>query len=192
MRINEIFYSIQGEGFHSGTPAIFIRFSGCNIHCPFCDTSHFEYKDITQEEIIKEVIKYPASLVVLTGGEPSLQVNRPFVQLLKDAGKYVAIETNGTRELPENIDWVTVSPKEQFVGQHAHTIIKNANELKVIYNGIDMPKTFGITADYNYLQPCDTGDKNKNEQIIRQLIDYIKIDTKWKISLQTQKILSVR
>lgn len=96
-KINEIFYSLQGEGYHTGTPAIFVRFSGCNLKCDFCDTQHEEGKMMTDDEIIAEVKKYPAVTVVLTGGEPSLWIDDELIDRLHQAGKYVTIETNGTR-----------------------------------------------------------------------------------------------
>ena len=95
-KINEIFYSLQGEGYHTGTPAIFVRFSGCNLKCDFCDTQHEEGTMMTDEEIITKVKKYPAVTVVLTGGEPSLWIDDQLIDLLHQAGKYVTIETNGT------------------------------------------------------------------------------------------------
>ena len=97
-KINEIFYSLQGEGFHTGTPAVFVRFSGCNLRCTFCDTQHQEGKMMSSQEIVDEVNKYPlAPLIVLTGGEPSLFIDEAFVEELKQKiGKTIAIETNGT------------------------------------------------------------------------------------------------
>ena len=111
-KINEIFYSLQGEGYHTGTPAVFIRFSGCNLKCSFCDTRHEEGVLMSDDEIIAEVGKYPAVTVILTGGEPSLWIDEAFIDRLHQAGKYVCIETNGTNPLPKNIDWVTCSPKQ--------------------------------------------------------------------------------
>ena len=96
-KINEIFYSLQGEGFHTGTPAVFIRFSGCNLKCSFCDTQHEEGVLMSDEEILDAVGEYPATTVILTGGEPSLWIDREFVDRLHRIGKYVCIETNGTR-----------------------------------------------------------------------------------------------
>ena len=110
-KINEIFYSLQGEGYHTGTPAIFVRFSGCNLKCDFCDTQHEEGKMMTDDEIIAEVKKYPAVTVVLTGGEPSLWIDDELIDRLHQAGKYVTIETNGSRPLPSDIVWVTCSHK---------------------------------------------------------------------------------
>ena len=110
-KINEIFYSLQGEGFHVGTPAVFVRFSGCNLKCEFCDTRHGEGVMMSDEEILEQVCQYPCKTVILTGGEPGLWVDEDLVAALHKAGKYVCIETNGTCVLPESIDWVTCSPK---------------------------------------------------------------------------------
>lgn len=109
-KINEIFYSLQGEGFHVGTPAVFVRFSGCNLECEFCDTRHEEGVMMSDEEILEQVCQYPCKTVILTGGEPGLWVDEDLVAALHKAGKYVCIETNGTCVLPESIDWVTCSP----------------------------------------------------------------------------------
>ncbi|WP_303633409.1 7-carboxy-7-deazaguanine synthase QueE, partial [uncultured Muribaculum sp.] len=106
--INEIFYSIQGEGVNAGVPAIFLRFSGCNLKCPFCDTSHQTGNPMSLDDIMHEVSRYNASLVVLTGGEPSLFIDDAIVEALHNAGKTIAIETNGTHPLPAGIDHVTL------------------------------------------------------------------------------------
>ena len=155
-RINEIFHSLQGEGFHTGTPAVFVRFSGCNLRCAFCDTQHQEGKMMSLEEIAEEVNKYPnAPLLVLTGGEPSLCIDEDFVQAIKNTGKFVAIETNGTRPIPNNIDWVTLSPKTGFDGGDVEPcILKKCDELKVVYLGQDLKQYDGIKADHKFLQPC--------------------------------------
>ena len=115
-RINDIFYSIQGEGHNTGRAAVFIRFAGCNLRCGFCDTEFDTYREMTDEEIIAEVSRYKVSrcensLVVLTGGEPTLQADEAFVDLLHQHGFEVAMESNGTRPATQNLDWLTVSPK---------------------------------------------------------------------------------
>lgn len=116
-KINEIFYSLQGEGRHTGVPSVFVRFSGCNLRCPFCDTRHEEGRMMSDAEIFAEVARYPGEWVILTGGEPGLWIDEEFVTSLKKAtGKRVAIETNGTRPLPSSIDWVCVSPKFGICG----------------------------------------------------------------------------
>ena len=194
MRVKEIFYSIQGEGAHSGEAAIFVRLSGCNLRCPFCDTEHQHHQDLTEDEIASEIAKYAASLVVITGGEPTLQLTRSLVDKIHDLGKMVAIETNGTREVPRNIDWVTVSPKAPFVGEIGKPIIKTAQEVKIVLDDLhtyDDP-TFGIVAARYFVQPCDTGDEQRNREIIEHCVNFVKANPKWKLSLQTQKILRVR
>ena len=117
-RINDIFYSLQGEGRHTGRAAVFIRFSGCNLRCPFCDTEFDSYREMTADEILQEIAQLssftsPLSsrFIVLTGGEPTLQVDEHFVDLLHQEGYEVAMESNGTRPAPRNLDWLTVSPK---------------------------------------------------------------------------------
>jgi len=191
MRVNEIFYSLQGEGAHTGTAAVFVRFSGCNLACPFCDTNHLPYDDMTEEEIAAEVCSYPANWVILTGGEPTLQNTDLLLSLLHEAGKKVAIETNGTRAILLEYDWVTVSPKVAFAKPHTVNQ-KWANEVKLIFDDKHEPDDCGIEAENYYLQPCDTGNKEENAVIVQHCIEYIKAHPKWKLSLQIQKILNVR
>ena len=143
-RINEIFHSLQGEGRHTGTPAVFVRFSGCNLHCPFCDTDHAVGREMSDEEIIAEVRRHDVPLVVLTGGEPSLQLDAPFLKKLKEAtGATIAIETNGTHPLPPGIDWVTLSPKTGIADRDLPIVLDRADEIKVVDTGQDLalPRT---------------------------------------------------
>lgn len=193
MKVNEIFYSIQGEGAYAGNSAIFVRFSGCNLKCPFCDTDFKKYTEMDEYEIVLEVMKQSSSckFVVLTGGEPTLQVNSKLLELLHNKGYFVAMETNGTNEVPAGVDWVTCSPKCQFV-KNGELAIKQCNELKLVYTGENEVTDFGIKADYYYLQPCDTGAENTNRYIVNSLICYVKENPRWKISVQLQKILEVR
>lgn len=194
MRVNEIFYSLQGEGRWTGTPAIFIRLSGCNLKCDFCDTKHQTYKEYAEEEIMREIVKFePCKHIVITGGEPALQLTDSFIDLLVEHGYYVAVETNGTRQLPVGIQWITCSPKFEFCPK-AEVKLDWIDELKVVYRGKgqDMTKYDDIEATEYYLQPCDTGNPTENRRIINETIEYIKQNPKWKLSLQTQKILDVR
>ena len=193
MRVNEIFYSLQGEGFHTGTPAVFIRFSGCNLQCPFCDTQHQEGKEMTEGDIIEEVSRYKANLVVVTGGEPALQLTESLVEMLHFLGKTVAVETNGTVELPKNVDWITLSPKDAFLGEKAMPVLREADELKIVYDGENEPKFYGnIKINHRFLQPCDTGDAAKNAEITKKTIEFCKEHPEWRLSLQTHKILNIR
>ena len=196
-KINEIFYSLQGEGFYTGTPAVFIRLSGCNLACPFCDTKHQEGDFYELPELLKEVEKvYEGArppLVVLTGGEPTLFADGELCKALAARFKVVAMESNGTRIPPEGVTFLTISPKEDFV-ENAEVRVSGANELKLVYTGENNPgKWFEkVQADYYFLQPCDTGDPEKNAEILASTLDYIKSHPWWRLSLQTQKIINVR
>lgn len=193
MIVNEIFYSLQGEGFYSGTPSIFIRFSGCNLQCPFCDTQHQQGRTMSEEEIIEEVDHYKGLHVVITGGEPSLQLTASLVDKLHAIGKYVAVETNGTHELPGNVDWITLSPKESFVKQSSARVkLTHCNELKVVFTGAPIADYSHIKAQHHFLQPCDTGNKQKNASILKATIDYCLDNPQWSLSLQMHKIVGVR
>lgn len=192
MKVNEIFYSLQGEGAHSGRACTFVRFSVCNLKCPFCDTDFKQYTEMTEEQIVEEVVKNPSNIVVFTGGEPALQLTSSLVDKLHNKQKYVAVETNGTHTLPENVDWITVSPKNAYIGEKAKPVIDRASEVKVVYDGCHEVSDCNIIAGYYYIQPCDTGNEEKNKKIISQCVEFIKLNPKWTLSLQTQKILNVR
>lgn len=194
MRINEIFYSLQGEGFFTGTPSIFIRFSGCNLKCPFCDTEHGSYHEMSEAEVSQAIAKYPATHVVLTGGEPSMQITASFLELLHRSGKFVQLETNGTFALPTNlsVDWITCSPKNEYC-KNAQMKLQRINELKVVYNGANDMSTYDeIKADYYYLQPCDVQNEQGNRRIISNAVEFCLKNPRWNLSLQTQKILNVQ
>lgn len=192
MKINEIFYSVQGEGFHAGTPAVFIRFSGCNLKCPFCDTNHFTGNEMSVSDIIEEITKYPARLIIITGGEPSQFLTDELVNKLHDKGKYVAVETNGTNKLPSSVDWVTLSPKDNFV-KNAVPVNQRYDEVKVVFDGNqNVDKYLSIPAKQYYLQPCDTGNETLNKEIINKTLEHCMKEGKWRISIQIHKILNVR
>lgn len=192
-KINEIFYSLQGEGANAGKPAVFIRFSGCNLKCPFCDTEHENGRMMTDDEIVSEVAKYPCNLIVITGGEPTLFVDDSLLDKLHSIGKVVAMESNGTRPLSGlDIDFLTISPKFEFTSG-AELKQKECNELKVVFNGEnDMSLYNGISAQFYYIQPCDTQNAVKNAEIVQKAVQFCLDNPKWNLSLQTQKILNVR
>lgn len=193
-RINEIFYSLQGEGKYTGHAAVFVRFSGCNLRCPFCDTDFKQFTEMTATEIVSRVNEWKnCGFVVLTGGEPTLQVDKELVGMLKDEGFYVAMETNGTGHVPENVDWVTLSPKSCFVSHAPALVTMKVNEVKVVFDGIHDPMPYGQLGEglYLNLQPCDTGDEHKNREVTRQCVEYIKQHPQWHLSLQTHKLISI-
>lgn len=202
-RINDIFYSLQGEGRNTGRAAVFIRFAGCNLKCSFCDTEFDSYKEMTADEILKAIADYKAKFVVLTGGEPTLQADDEFIDLLHTNGYEVAMESNGTRNAPKNIDWLTVSPKimNNNMGNGDARI---PDEIKIVFTQQCDPeeilsayiKRFG-TIEKNsypllYLQPCDTGNSELNKKIMSNCIDYIEKHPKWRLSLQTHKLINIK
>ncbi len=205
-KIKEIYYTIQGEGFHTGRPAVFCRFAGCNLWtgrevdrenaiCKFCDTDFWGTDGVlggkyTAESLADLLISlWPVSdtpvFVVCTGGEPGLQMNDELIDIFHQKGIEIAIETNGTVTLPDGIDWICVSPKA-----NTDIIITKGHELKLVY-----PQKENTPADYEalnfdhfYLQPLD--DQNQAEHI-KQTIDYCKQHPNWKLSIQTHKFLGI-
>lgn len=194
-KINEIFCSLQGEGFHSGTLAVFVRFSGCNLHCVFCDTQHQYGMMMSLQEIVDEVNKFPeAPLLVLTGGEPSLYIDETFVAALKSAtGKIVAIETNGTRPLPDSLDWVTFSPKNNMEGgDDQPCILTRCDELKVVYLGQDLSQYDRIEAKHRFLQPCFSPDATLCRQYMQACVEAVMSHPQWRLSLQIHRVLGIQ
>ncbi|MDE6342764.1 MAG: 7-carboxy-7-deazaguanine synthase QueE [Muribaculaceae bacterium] len=197
-KINEIFYSLQGEGHHTGYPSVFIRFSGCNLECPFCDTRHNEGVAMTDNDIIHAVNLYKADWVVLTGGEPALRIDRDFIRLLHQAtGKKIAIETNGTVPLPEGIDWITVSPKigiDDMKG-NPEVRVERADEIKVVDIGQPLEAYFDLPCRKEntlmYLQPCYVKDKEQRRSNTMRTVRRVLADPRWTLSLQTHRYLGI-
>ena len=186
-RVKEIFYSLQGEGCHTGIPAVFVRFSGCNLRCPWCDTDFTTFTEMALEDIVTAVQRLQTAkgcYVILTGGEPSLQADENLIQALHREGYKVAIETNGTHPIPEGIDWITCSPKEGST-----LTLAFAHEVKVVYAGIN-PEHWRQEIDTNHwlLQPLDR-DGHANTQ---EVIHYILEHPDWRLSIQTHKLLGLR
>lgn len=179
-KVNEIFYSLQGEGYYVGTPAVFLRLSGCNKCCDFCDTDHASGEDLTAEEIVKRIAAFPARHLVITGGEPTLQIDSDLLRAIKAEHFYVQVETNGSKAVPVEVDWVTCSPKEPPYE------IDRVDELKIVYLGQDVEQ---IASLFNcprlFLQPCS----GKN---IASVIEYTLAHPRWRLSLQTHKLISIK
>ena len=191
-RINDIFYSLQGEGRNTGRAAVFIRFAGCNLRCPFCDTEFSEYREMSDADILAAISGYPSRFVVLTGGEPTLQTDAEFIALLHSNGYEVAMESNGTRHPAAAVDWLTVSPKQAYTGETGRLAVTRCDELKVIFDGRTEVSDCGIEADHYYLQPCDTGDEERNRTITEACVRYICDHPKWRLSLQTHKMIGFK
>lgn len=203
-----MFYTLQGEGAQTGRPAVFCRFSGCNLWsgherdrasavCNFCDTDFvgtdglgggkFKTAELLSEEIAAQWQGQQGGkpYVVCTGGEPLLQLDKALIDELHKRGFEVAVETNGTQVAPEGIDWICVSPKST-----AEVILKQGDELKLVYPQVDaQPEQFDqLNFEYFFLQPQDGPDINKNT---KATIEYCKVHPKWRLSLQTHKILEI-
>ena len=206
--VKEIFYTLQGEGAHTGRPAVFCRFAGCNLWsgheedraeaiCDWCDTDfvgtdgpgggRFE----TAEDLARAVADCWKStnggrpFVVCTGGEPLLQLDAAAVDALHRAGFEVAVETNGTMEPPPGLDWICVSPKAR-----AELVLKQGDELKLVFpqEGAEPQRFEGFEADHFFLQPMDGPDLQRNTELtVRYCLDH----PRWRLSLQTHKLLGI-
>ena len=192
MKVNETFLSLQGEGYFTGTAAFFLRLSGCNLRCPFCDTQHQSYTEMSEDEIVAEASRHKPRHIVITGGEPALQLTESLVDKLHAAGFFIQVETNGTLPLPKGIDWVTCSPKGDFPQFPV-------DELKVLFMGdvtdpeaIISPLLGKESGVKLYLQPLDTGDEKQNRAILRSCINYVLLHPWWTLSLQTHKIIGIK
>ena len=209
--VKEIFYSIQGEGFYSGRPAVFCRFAGCNLWsgkeadrekavCKFCDTDFVGCDGpeggqfSTPAELVrkieklwpKENLKSVRPLVVCTGGEPLLQLDTELISALHEKGWEVAVETNGTLLPPPGIDWICVSPKAG-----AKLLLRSGQELKLVFpqTGAEPEKYAMLDFQHFFLQPMDSPDRDMNTRLA---LEYVLSHPQWRLSLQTHKILGVK
>jgi len=208
--VKEIFYTLQGEGAHAGRPAVFCRFAGCNLWtgreadraaaiCDFCDTDFVGTdgpgggKFATAAELASAVQRaWPAGadvgtrpFVVCTGGEPLLQLDADLVDALHARGFEIAVETNGTQEAPDGLDWICVSPKAG-----AELRLRSGHELKLVYPQAGAPPTRFEALDFRhfFLQPMDGPEREANT---RAALAYCLAHPRWRLSLQTHKLLGI-
>ena len=189
-KVNEIFYSAQAEGRNAGRAAAFVRFSGCNLNCPFCDTNHEASMEMTAAEIDMVVAKLaPAgAMVVFTGGEPTLQLSDD-EELCK--GRFRAIETNGIIPAPRWIDWVTISPKTEIPDCN----LFRANEIKMLYgwqNEARMKRVEAIVAPRAILLYAQPIADEKGNFAVDEVVDFVKRNPAWRLSLQWHKLFNIR
>ncbi len=191
LNVNEIFYSLQGEGGRSGQPSIFIRLAKCNLSCSFCDTDYERGVKMTIDEVLQEIEPYGCQWIIWTGGEPTLQLNDAVVALFKARGYLQAIETNGTRRIPQGIDYITCSPKQQF--EKVRELIPEVDELRFpIQKGDTLPDISILPkARHHFLSPIFD-----NQKVIQENIDYcislVKENPQWALSLQIHKLIGIR
>jgi 7-carboxy-7-deazaguanine synthase len=207
--IKEIFYSLQGEGINSGRAAVFCRFAGCNLWsgskserdtaiCKFCDTDFIgtdgsgggRFETANELASATRAMWLPAQnrgrpLLVCTGGEPSLQLDTALVDAFHQVGFEIAIETNGTRLLPERIDHICVSPKAG-----APLLQKQGRELKLVYPQPEtVPENYeSLDFEFFFLQPMDGRDRDRNTALA---IKYCQANPKWRLGLQIHKFLGI-
>lgn len=190
----EAFYTVQGEGYHTGTPAYFIRVGGCDVGCHWCDVKESWNADLhpptSVENIVAEAARFSKTIVV-TGGEPLMWDMNPLTHALKNAGMQIHIETSGAYALTGNWDWICLSPKKTKLP--VDEVYQKANELKVIvYNKNDFKFAEEQAAKTNpnailFLQP----EWSKRDEMTPQIVDYVMQNPKWRISLQTHKFLNI-
>ncbi len=196
-RVNEVFYSLQGEGVLAGTPMVFLRFSQCNLRCTIatvgfdCDTEFESGVVLTLEQVLQRVQAenpYGAEWVLFTGGEPALQVDTPLITALHDAGYRLAIETNGTIKLPDGLDWICVSPKTA-----EHTLRQRyANEVKYVRAyGQALPEP-SIQAEHYLISPAFQPDGTVKREDLEWCIRLVLENPRWRLTMQQHKIWGVR
>jgi len=206
--VKEIFYTLQGEGNHAGRPAVFCRFSGCNLWtgreedrasavCQFCDTDFVGTDGVgggkfkSAQDLAAAInalwpTSYTASkYVVFTGGEPLLQLDADLIAAMHAVGFEIAIETNGTLSVPEGVDWICVSPK-----MGSELVVRKGNEIKVVIPqiGQDMATYANLDFEHYFVQAMDGPLRDDN---LRRAIDFCKQHPQWKLSLQTHKLLQI-
>ncbi|WGZ95584.1 MAG: 7-carboxy-7-deazaguanine synthase [Candidatus Thiothrix putei] len=208
--VKEIFYTLQGEGFHAGRPAIFCRFAGCNLWsgleadrakavCNFCDTDFVGVDGINggkfrdAKALVAAIIQAwwigvkqdMNRFIVFTGGEPLLQLDKALIDALHQEGFEIAVETNGTKPAPAGIDWLCVSPKAD-----SEIVLTHGNELKLVYpQPLAMPERFaGLDFQHFYLQAMDGAAQAQNT---KAAIAYCMQYPQWKLSVQTHKWLGI-
>ena len=193
--IVEIFHSVQGEGYHTGTPSIFIRFGGCNLSCEWCDTDFSKWDKMTISEIMDVLNQWSSKRIIYTGGEPAMQKLRPLSDELHSKGYDIAIETNGTIELEEGlVDWICVSPKDMLFPEFSIKQRKG-DELKVVYTGQDLSLYDNLKKGFEnlFLQPCydESKDPGTNGKTFHNTFDMVMQNPGWNLSLQTHKWMGV-
>ena len=193
--IVEIFHSVQGEGFRSGIPHVFIRFGRCNLRCEWCDTDFDTYQEMSVIDILGEVLKFDCKNVIFTGGEPMLNDLWPLARPLKRRGFHLSVESNGTVEVPEGLlDWICISPKDQMYPKVAIKQ-RTGDELKCVYVGQPLSIYDELKAgfDHLFLQPCydehESVESNGRSFGITEGV--VKENPEWRLSLQTHKWMGI-
>ncbi|MCL1937529.1 MAG: 7-carboxy-7-deazaguanine synthase QueE [Candidatus Azobacteroides sp.] len=191
LKINEIFYSLQGEGGRQGEASIFIRLSGCNLECSFCDTDFSERKDVSADQILSAIKAFPCRWIVWTGGEPCLQLTDDIVLFFKRKTYLQAIESNGYYRLSSLLDYTVVSPKGNTA--YARSINPQVNEVRLpIEKGDALPSLESLpAAAFYFLSPIFTPDPTTTQANIHYCVEQVKLHPQWRLSLQIHKWIGI-
>ncbi len=190
LNVNEIFYSLQGEGGRVGEPSIFIRLTECNLACSFCDTDFAEGDDMSLGKIADTISQYAGKWIIWTGGEPTIQLKDEHVAFFKEKGYKQAIETNGTRQVPSLIDYITCSPKKKY--EDIRKKIPTVNEIRIPIAVGDVLPDISVfpKADKYFVSPIFDGDKINIENV-NYCVDLVKENPDWCLSLQVHKLIYI-
>lgn len=191
LSVNEIFYSLQGEGGRQGEASIFIRLSGCNLNCDFCDTDFSKGEEMKVGKIVSLINQYPSKWVIWTGGEPTLQLTDEILLFFRKEGFLQAIESNGHNKLSDLLDYKVISPKNDTM--YAKQINAEVDEVRLpIQKGDIIPKIeFLPKAKFFFLSPVFSDDENCTDENIIYCVDYIKQHPQWRLSLQIHKLIGI-
>ena len=191
LKVKETFYSLQGEGGRQGAASIFIRLSGCNLKCDFCDTDFSGGEDMSWEAILFLIEQYPCRWIVWTGGEPSLQLTDACLLFFKQAGYSQAVESNGYNRLSELLDYTVVSPKGQK--DYARKINPRVNEIRlpVQENDCIPPLESLPKAEYYFLSPIFTENQAETKANIDYCVKQVLQCPEWRLSLQVHKWIGI-
>ena len=201
--IVEIFESLQGEGTNTGMPSIFVRFGKCNLRCTWCDTNYLDFENWTLAEILQKIESYSSKNIIITGGEPSIVVNISLLlNILKERGYFLAIETNGLTPTPMEIDFIATSPKYCYWKKYQKRILSFANEVRIVVDSEATKEDMlafcqwiknKISAKFYYLSPCEKDSKMNlfNTIQLLGLLNQEKEDNPWHLSIQTHKLIGI-
>ena len=196
MIINEIFYSLQGEGVHMGKPSIFIRLSKCNLRCSFCDTEFDSGHEMSLEELHEAIKQWPCRRIIWTGGEPTLQLTDEVVAYFKALGYHQSIETNGTRRPPRGLDYITCSPKKEAMSLLQRNFPEGVGEFRFpIGTDLDLPPAVEDLppASAYLLSPIFVGETQGevDKEAVELCVRYILEHPEWQLSLQMHKLIHI-
>lgn len=213
LQINDLFWTLQGEGRWSGRRALFVRLPFCNYDCPWCDTEYNSFKKISEEDFLSFAKQESARFAVITGGEPMAHKDlKRIIMLLKKEGFEIACETNGSLPIPEDIDFPTVSPKRYTQKKYPEFYIhedalKKAKEIKYVVdtdfdfnilsrhsqqqNATPIPSTNSLQTESSHVRYSLTPEYSTMDQQLPRILEFIKLNPQWQLNLQTHKWINI-